>query len=58
MANSDARRETQWWPGACCGIRATVERPIAADCGVTAFGQDEAALAKLRRAHATRHWHA
>jgi len=26
MANSDARRETQWWPGAGCGIRATVER--------------------------------
>jgi hypothetical protein len=31
MANSDARRETQWWPGAGGGIRATVERPIAAD---------------------------
>src|SRR5947207_9469796 len=51
MANSDARRKTQWWAGGGCGIRATLERPIAADCCVTAFGQDEAALAKLRGAH-------
>src|SRR6476619_5055111 len=45
----DARRNGGPAPAAASARRSSA--PIAADCRVTAFGQDEAALAKLRRAH-------